>query len=518
MHVAEQQTWRNISRHEETFNDVLYTQLKKTPWWLISIAFHGILVVGMFTMDFGPGPMDPGRDLTSQVEDDTFDPLEEPIKPQIDETEFIDQPEEVIDEPVVKDAKVSDHTETDNDKPFDESLSRENNLGDAPFDGPSSNAAIGVGGGAGGALGGRGGNENLKAYGGGRTTRNAADLGLKWLKDHQDRDGYWDCDGFMKHDQVPPVCDGAGQALYDPGVSGLALLAFLGAGQTHRHGDYKKTVKTGLRYLKQVQDPEGCFGPRTDGHYVYNHAIAAMAMAEAYGMTGSVLFKQSAQQAIDFIHKAQNPYLAWRYGVRPQDNDSSVTGWMIMALKSAKVSGLRVSQDAFDGCRAWIEKATEPEYGRVGYTARGTGPARPEGMMDQWPADKSESLTAVGILARIFTGEDPRKSEVIGKGVDLCLKALPVWDEESGSIDMYYWYYATLGLFQVGGDAWDKWNDAMKPAIIDSQRKDQVSFKGSWDPAGPWGHAGGRVYSTAVMVMCMEVYGRYSRLFQGKRR
>jgi hypothetical protein len=189
---------------------------------------------------------------------------------------------------------------------------------------------------------------------------------------------------------------------------------------------------------------------------------------------------------------------------------------MVMALKSAKVSGLRVDQAAFDGTIAWIDKATEPEYGRVGYTSRGTGPARPQDLMDKFPADKSESLTAVGILSRIFCGEDPRKSDVIQKGTALCLKALPVWDTESGVVDMYYWYYGSLAMFQVGDEAWKAWAPAMEGAILDSQRKDPISFKGSWDPVGPWGRDGGRVYSTALMVMCMEVYYRYPQVFTGR--
>jgi hypothetical protein len=507
----DQSTWRNSMRHEETFNDVLYAQLKKTPWWLISIGFHSILIVILFTLPFGPNLSDADANLQGKVEDEIIDPLKEEVKPDIEETKPIEQEEKVIEDPVIKDAKVSDHNETDNDLPFEESLGKKDFLSDAPFEGPSTNAAIGIGGGAGGAFGGRGGHRNLRALGGGARTEGAVDLGLEWLKNHQDPDGYWDCDGFMEQCKLNQ-CGGPGNALYDPGVSGLAVLAFLGAGETHKHGRYKKTVREGLKYLKQVQDPEGCFGPRTTNHYTYNHAIGALAMAEAYALTASPLFKQSAQQAIDFIHKAQNPYLAWRYGVRPGDNDTSVTGWMIMALKSAKAAGLRVDQAAFDGTKAWVEKATEPEYGRVGYTSRGTGPARPQDLMDKFPADKSESLTAVGILARIFIGEDPRKSEIIQKGTDLCLKALPVWDEQSGAIDMYYWYYATLALFQVSGEPWKTWNTAMKGEIIDHQHKENDE-KGSWDPVGPWGREGGRVYSTAVCVMCMEVYYRYAKVF-----
>jgi hypothetical protein len=516
MYGQEPQYGQVSSRRDQTFNDVLYEQLRKTPWWLISIVFHALLafIVNIFTEASNVGDLN--AQVNSNMTDENLDPLKEEVKPEIEESKPIEEDEKVIEDPVIKDAKVSDHNETDNDLPFEESLGQKDFISDAPFEGPSTNAAIGIGGGAGGAFGGRGGHRNLKAMGGGAKTEGAVDLGLEWLKNHQDEEGMWDCDGFMKHDRVPPVCDGAGNALYDPGVSGLAILAFLGAGETHKHGRYKKTVGAGLRYMKQIQDPEGCFGPRTTTHFTYNHAIGALAMAEAYALTASPLFKQSAQNAIDFVLKCQNPYLAWRYGVRPQDNDTSVSGWMIMALKSAKAAGLRVDEAGFDGMKAWLEKVTEPEYGRAGYTARGTGPARPQDLMDKFPADKSESLTAVGILSRIFVGEDPRKSEMIAKGTELCLKALPVWDEASGAVDHYYWYYATLAIFQVGGEAWKTWNEAVKTAIIDHQRKDPVSFKGSWDAVDPWGREGGRVYSTAVLVMCMEVYYRYARVFGTK--
>jgi hypothetical protein len=189
---------------------------------------------------------------------------------------------------------------------------------------------------------------------------------------------------------------------------------------------------------------------------------------------------------------------------------------MMMALKSAALTNagnpkarLAYDEEAFDGIRTWIDKVTD-EHGRVGYLTRGSGPARTPEMVDRFPGEKSESMTAVGVLARIFLGDDPKASEPIRKGVERCLERLPSWQED-GSIDMYYWYYATLAMFQVGGDAWGKWLGALKTAVVDTQRKDGAycDLKGSWDPKDPWGPDGGRVYATATLALCLEAYYRY---------
>jgi hypothetical protein len=262
-----------------------------------------------------------------------------------------------------------------------------------------------------------------------------------------------------------------------------------------------------------AQDEDGCFGPRSSQHFIYNHAIATLAMCEAFWMTRNPRYKRPAQAGLDFIARARNPYLAWRYEPRGGDNDTSVTGWMIMALKSGKFAGLMIDPDAFDGARRWIDSVTDPEFGQVGYNAPGGSVARPEGLQDRFPPEKSQAMTAAGILTRIFLGEDPRTSEPIRKGAQLCLERLPAWNPDDGSIDMYYWYYASLALFQVGGPTWKRWNAAMVPAIVRSQHPEgQGSRAGSWDPVGPWGGDGGRVYATACMVMCLEVYYRYDRV------
>ncbi len=214
---------------------------------------------------------------------------------------------------------------------------------------------------------------------------------------------------------------------------------------------------------------EGCLGPRASKHFMYNHAIAALALSEAYWMTRNPRYKKPAQEALNFVSASRNHYLAWRYDPRGGENDTSVTGWMIMALKSGKFGGLDIDPDAFEGARNWIDKMTDPEFGQVGYTEQGGISARLEAVQDKFPAEKTQAMTAVGMLTRIFLGEDPRQSEMIRKGAKLCEELLPDWNPDDGSIDMYYWYYGTLAMFQVGGTSWRKWNEAMKKAIVEHQ-------------------------------------------------
>jgi hypothetical protein len=491
------------AREAQDFGDLLYQQAKNAPWIGLSVLLHlGICGILLLFPPDGSGDDDSAKRIEMTQADAPPD-LEE--EPEVEEQKPIEEEEKVLQDPVIKDAKISDHNETDDDSEFEEDLESPFNS-DAPFEGPGTNGTIGIGGGAGGRFGrGRGGKRNLKAGGGGRRTQTAVDLALEWLKNHQSGDGKWEAEHFSNHCKLNK-CDGPGEAVYDPGVSGLALLCFLGYGETHQSGHYKNVVKKGLKYLKNIQDSEGCFGPQTSAHFMYNHACAALAMTEAYGMTGSRLFKEPAQRGVNFVHKAQNPYLAWRYGVRDGDNDTSVTGWMTMVLKSATLSELDVDKSSFKG--------TEPEFGRVGYQNRGGQSSRTNEMMDRFPADQTESLTAVALTARIFAGQNPETNEMILKGADLIVKKLPRWDEDAGTIDMYYWYYATLALFQVGGDHWKKWNESMKDSIVDNQRVEQGrDERGSWDPVGPWAPEGGRVYSTSLLCLCLEVYYRYGKVF-----
>jgi hypothetical protein len=303
-----------------------------------------------------------------------------------------------------------------------------------------------------------------------------------------------------------------GDPSFDLGVTGLALLAFLGDGHTDTDGQYADNVRRGLHFLLANQAEDGRVGGR-DLNWIYEHAIATTVFCEAYALTRSPRARDAATRAVDFLQKARNPDLAWRYQ-RNGENDTSVTAWCVMALHVADRAGLKTDPQALVGASKWVEKMTEPNWGKVGYIEQGGPPARLEKNAKRFPDYKTGSMTAAGILIRVIAGADPRADEMIRKGLDGCLEVPPTWNPENGSIDMYYWYQGSLAVFQCGGTHWRKWNEAMVDALVKHQHaKSNGARGGSWDPLDPWGDVGGRVYSTALLTMCLEVYYRYDRVF-----
>lgn len=339
--------------------------------------------------------------------------------------------------------------------------------------------------------------------------------GLDWLKRHQSPDGSWDPVGFDGLCEGGK-CSGRGSSIHTAGVTGLALLTYLGAGyDSQRPSPYLESIKKGLKWLKNNQDAEGCFGSRSNNRFTYSHACATLAMCEAYSSHRLASWKQAAQAGIKFIGTCQNPYKAWRYGVKPGDNDTSVTGWMLMALKSGADVGLEVDMRSLQDGVAFVNSMTDEETGRTGYVKRGDPPVRPEGLTEKWPASESEALTAVAMCSRIFAKTAEQDAALMTAGANLLSKKLPVWDEAGGKIDMYYWYYGTLAMFQIGGTQWEAWNKALKNVVIDQQVKDGCQ-RGSWEPKDPWCEDGGRIYATCLMTLCLEVYYRYPRVFGTK--
>ncbi len=495
---------------ETTFNDVLYDWMGRAPWLAISAAAHLLAYFILTAIPWDQFRAEKAKTLQAtlqQTPEEVFEEPEEEIEEEVEE--------EPIEEPMLKDAEIDDHNEEDTNEDFESVEGDPNFLSDSPFDSDAFNDVIGIGGGAGGKFGGRfGGRKNLRAAGSG--AEQALKDALEWLKSHQSEDGSWSSEGFMENCGKigTTTCDGPGAATHDVGVTALALLAFLGDGNTTTQGEYKDVVGKGIAWLKDQQDPDtGMFGERSSHDFIYDHALGTLAMCEAYYFSKSPLIKGTAQKAINFIFTARNPYGAWRYDVPPVgDNDTSVTGWMVFALASARDAGLEGDfKGAMDGALSFIDEVSDPASGRIGYDSFGSLSSRTPAN-EHFPREKGEAMTAVGLLCRIFLGQKPEDFPIMAKHAELIKSKPPIWDPEGFGSDFYYWYYATYALYQMGKPYWPVWEKAMKAAIVDSQRKDGDE-KGSWDPqVCAWGFSGGRVYSTAIMTLCIEVYFRYAQV------
>jgi hypothetical protein len=310
---------------------------------------------------------------------------------------------------------------------------------------------------------------------------------------------------------------------YDTGLTALALLAYLGAGQSQLSTDEYPdpanpgrvlnlglAVKKGLQWLLVRQDPQGCIGER-GMKYMYNHSLATLALCEAYGMTLSQPLKEPAQRAVDFIVAAQNPGKGWRYGARNGDNDTSVTGWAVLALKAAESAGLTVPKSAYDGALNWLNEVTEPNgFHQVGYNARSTGKVFVPGKNEQF--DSHPTMSAIGIAVHIHVQK--RTTDPTLGAVNLLVGDLPEW--KTNKIDFYYWYQATLAVFLYDGftgSIWKRWSSSLLGALLPYQHtaKDGC-LNGSWDPNYErWGAEGGRVYATAMNALTLDIVNQYRR-------
>jgi hypothetical protein len=383
--------------------------------------------------------------------------------------------------------------------------------------------AIGAGGGSAGMFGNRNGGGKRRALakgGGSRASESAVDAALRWFKRHQSPNGMWDVEKYPVTCTETPKCEpGKPHGASDAHVActGYAVLCFLGAGYDHKTPNkYKTTVEKGLEYLRSVQTGEGNLGPRN-----YEHAVATMALAEAYAMTNDPELKAPSQKGLNVImtRQAKDPkggdygLLGWNYVEgQPNRNDSSVTGWCVMALKSGLAGGLNVG-NSMEGAKNWLEKtwkATNPDWAKLTdpYSATSkfpytydAGADAPGGGEDRYP---------MGALCAVFLGHhagDIMLDSMINSIMkDQFVTAYPT--------NTYYMYYNTLAVFQAGGDRWDKWNGTVRDVIVNSQRKGDGCFDGSWDFEGTKFHGWetGRVLSTAYCCLSLEVYYRYKQV------
>ncbi len=318
----------------------------------------------------------------------------------------------------------------------------------------------------------------------------------------------------MKHDKAGNPSSGSGGALNDLGVSSLALLAFLDAGHNFHGIEYGQTMTQALRWiLTQQDDKTGRLmfyeKRKCTASYIYGHALAAAVLCKSYTALGGKELKQTAQRAIDYLEQHRNPYLVWRYRPRGNDNDSSVTAWCLQAYLAASEAGLKTNSEAMQLSEKWFLQMIDPVNGVAGYNAQGGRPARSSAAhANKFPRKNTESMTAVCMFFLQQFGRKIEGDRVLSLQADIILRQ-PMTNEAAAT-DLYYWYFASLALYQAGGDYWQHWSEGFKSVTLKSQRSDG-NFAGSWDPSCVWGKEGGRVYATAITLLTVETPHRFAR-------
>ncbi|HQU43487.1 MAG TPA: hypothetical protein PK867_11795 [Pirellulales bacterium] len=108
----------------------------------------------------------------------------------------------------------------------------------------------------------------------------------------------------------------------------------------------------------------------------------------------------------------------------------------------------------------------------------------------------------------------PHSSLVEQGALFLSNKAVLPWGGLGGlaESDYYLWYNCTLAMFQAGGRSWERWNNSVRDHVIERQLHGAACERGSWPPDDQWSNRGGRVYSTALAVLTLEVYYRFQRI------
>ena len=316
--------------------------------------------------------------------------------------------------------------------------------------------------------------EVIKQLGGSDATEKAIIAAIEWLSKVQEKDGRWDTRKYQAETD------------YDVGGTALALLCYYGWGARHdQPGKYQENVKAALQWLMSQQREDGSLARRG---MMYSHAIGAIALCEAYGITKDEKIKSAALAAIKYTINAQHQQRGgWRYSPG-QDSDTSVTGWQVMALHSARMAGIELPEKPFDLARKWLDFAGGGEHGGLyGY---------------QSPNDISRAMVATGMFCRQLDLVPPSNPKMI-ESAEL-MKRYPIRDNNP---DLYYIYYGTLALYQHQGSIWQEWNNNLKRILPEIQVK-TGNFSGSWNLSRSNTKGGGRIASTTLAILSLEVYYR----------
>lgn len=330
--------------------------------------------------------------------------------------------------------------------------------------------------------------EIIEEVGPNELARAAVARSIRWIAAHQETDGHW----ATGHGE-----NGLAGEFNDVGVTALAIECLLESHDPSHH----KAAQAGLVWLASVQDKElGLFGERKGWGYMSGHAAATRIWIRAHGSSLNGEARVTAEKAVGFIQKAQNPYGAWRFDYPPiGDNDTFVTSLMLRALAEARNAGLSIPPRSVESATAFLDEVYDEASGRFGYQHRGGPAGRLQGKTEDFPPKYSEYPTAMAVLAQLDLGVDPVDSDQIISGSSLIARLTPEWNPVKGTNDGYYWMYGTAVLQQLGGIGWKRWQRELFSALLPSQQA-----QGSWPLMDAWSGEHDQVHMACVYTRALQ--------------
>lgn len=306
---------------------------------------------------------------------------------------------------------------------------------------------------------------------------------LTYLRKNQHRDGYWQCPGFGN--------------TRSPGVTGLAIMAFLSAGNTPTEGEHSAAITAGIRWVLRQQKPSGLIAAG-DPFDMYHHGICTLMLAEVVGMTDAALatqVREALAKAVQTILRAQRisggHRGGWRYNVTGTDGDLSVTGWQLLALRAAKNVGCDVPSSAIDRAMTYVRNCYDDSRGAFAYM----------------PANYlTMPCTGTGILCLELSGKDSHRARESLRASGYILRHAPTFDQPHC---FYGLYYCSQAMFQLGGNYWESYRPKLHDLLLKNQHRN-----GSWTGRDLEAQRAGQAYSTAMGVLALTVEYRLLPIYQ----
>ena len=280
----------------------------------------------------------------------------------------------------------------------------------------------------------------------------------------------------------------------------LAAMACMATGHVPGDAKYGRIIDRSLDYVLANGTEEGYFGEVGEGK-MYAHAIATLLMTEVSGMVSK---ERQAQidavlpKAIKIILDAQsikkdrNNQGGWRYTPKSNDSDTSCSGWCLMALRSARLNGAQVPPAAIKAAVDYMHKHHDRGKGCFGY---------------QQTTQFATTLSGAGILCLELCGrhEDP-DSLAAARYLMGIYKSAGNEGMMQQEYKYYGMYYASQGLFQLGGENWKEFSTWMYDTFLPLQGSD-----GSWRGRGG---EDSRAYATSMIILAFAVPYRQLPVYQ----